>query len=637
VPAAVPAAAPPAPVRPLPAAAPAAAAPAAGGAPAAAVDTPQLARARVDDAALRARCQQQLDAASFRQLDKALISIKEAEASLRGRRPGIGYGVDKIVETDNTVFSIVGPHRGDYGGVRIVMKREAMHLPDFFVLPCAATYFKGEGWCGSRISRPWEKDDGVWNFDTVGKDQFRKRKFHPVAPRWADALAMDLAARREGRSDLASVQEWWKAAESHTVLEGHLPQSLSLHFVHRVFVTEEMLPAGSDRDAVLAAFGDRLVFCKDEADIDRRVEHCFCDTSSRSNRLRGFTLSLKASRTLEETFIPLMREAGRPMILWFRMRAESAVIVLADDAAAADASRRMFSVYLSRAAGVRIAEKPAKAIDGTALLASDKSFFLEPLGADYVHVCIVYDSTAGHITVSKWGPTEVRNPGPSLRYDSKALPKEIKHAFVIPTSRVEMTDVFFGRDAPAAVVDLQQPREKPAAAAAPSMFDRAKAAATAAASALFGPSSRDAAKAAASAPSADNDAPTAKPAASPTAPAAAPVATAAASRCAMMGGRSCLAYSGSEVEKATHIQTTEPHPCLWGAQCRERADAAHCLLFTHVDLPRCRDGDGCAQRRNAAHRRAFSHRGLWDCMVPCKRGAACRKRDDTEHELKYSH
>ena len=71
------------------------------------------------------------------------------------RPQGIGYQGDVEMGTDSTVFSVLGPHLyNGYGKIVLVMSHSIVRHPETFVLPCAATFFRG-GAYGNASYRPW--------------------------------------------------------------------------------------------------------------------------------------------------------------------------------------------------------------------------------------------------------------------------------------------------------------------------------------------------------------------------------------------------------------------------------------------------------------------------------------------------
>ncbi|CAF3729079.1 unnamed protein product [Rotaria sp. Silwood1] len=88
------------------------------------------------------------------------MEIAEASMNLHMNPCGIGFGKDKDLGTDKTVFSILGPHLGHYyGDVFIVFKREILHHPDAnFTIQAATSFISGNAF----TSRPWlGADPGV--------------------------------------------------------------------------------------------------------------------------------------------------------------------------------------------------------------------------------------------------------------------------------------------------------------------------------------------------------------------------------------------------------------------------------------------------------------------------------------------
>merc|ERR1719410_1984829 len=124
---------------------------------------------------------------------------------------GIGYENDRKFETNKSVFAIFGPHTLNYGedqndehdeGVHLVFTPQALHHPDVFITPMAATfYMSGHG----DTARPWwlqEKNE------QEPYDAMSAEKLHPSSPLFYDALAWEFLARpaqKKGSNDLCSI------------------------------------------------------------------------------------------------------------------------------------------------------------------------------------------------------------------------------------------------------------------------------------------------------------------------------------------------------------------------------------------------------------------------------------------------
>ena len=81
------------------------------------------------------------------------MEIANASINLHNNPSGIGFGNDKDLGTDKTVFSILGPHLGHYyGDIFIVFKREILHHPDTnFTIQAATSFVSGSAY----QLRPW--------------------------------------------------------------------------------------------------------------------------------------------------------------------------------------------------------------------------------------------------------------------------------------------------------------------------------------------------------------------------------------------------------------------------------------------------------------------------------------------------
>jgi hypothetical protein len=191
--------------------------------------------------------------------------ITEASIKIVKNPTGIGYDVDKIMETDKHVFSILGPH---YGDIVIVFKREIMFHPDTNFSVQAATRFHS---ANIYSDCPWAKDRGS---EAEHVKDFHNAKLHCSVPRYENAAATELVAstgfnNKSMNVTLEDVIEHWIDMEAHQVFECHLPQLIPLDYIDRVYIPQNMFDALSreSQQSARGAFKDSLIITPHELDL----------------------------------------------------------------------------------------------------------------------------------------------------------------------------------------------------------------------------------------------------------------------------------------------------------------------------------------------------------------------------------
>lgn len=84
------------------------------------------------------------------------------------------------------------------------------------------------------------------------------------------------------------------------------------------------------------------------------------------------------------------------------------------------------------------------------------------------------------------------------------------------------------------------------------------------------------------------------------------------------------------------------HRCLYGRTCKIYCDKnhpereKHKQQFRHVKREKCKKGRNCSKQTDPIHRGKKSHPDMWDFMLPCKYGQAC-KDSKHAHQTKFYH
>ncbi|CAF0936731.1 unnamed protein product [Rotaria sordida] len=190
------------------------------------------------------------------------ISIAQASIKLRSKPTGIGYERDKDLGTNKNVFSILGPHMGDYGDVFIVFKREILHHPDAnFSIQSATSYASGRAFKW----RPWLGNDRGSQNDRI--NLFHKTKLHASITGYEYATALELIAtisqdlkKKSMNIDLETILNCWLARDSHKNIEGHLPQLIPLDYIEHIYIPQNIFDSFNNETckAIKTIFDDRI-------------------------------------------------------------------------------------------------------------------------------------------------------------------------------------------------------------------------------------------------------------------------------------------------------------------------------------------------------------------------------------------
>ncbi len=165
--------------------------------------------------------------------------ITEASFKLHSNMSGIGFGGDLMFGTNQQVFSILGPHSGQYyGDIVIIFKRDVMLHPDTnFTMQAATMYTEKTYKC-----RPWLTDSGSQQGHIK---QFNSTKLHCSIPGYNYVAALELMAitgaqKQTLNSDLDSILHRWKEVDSHQVIEAHLPQLIPLSYIEHIYIPKNI-------------------------------------------------------------------------------------------------------------------------------------------------------------------------------------------------------------------------------------------------------------------------------------------------------------------------------------------------------------------------------------------------------------
>ncbi|CAF3858744.1 unnamed protein product, partial [Rotaria sp. Silwood1] len=188
------------------------------------------------------------------------IEIAQASIKLHSNPAGIGYERDKDLGTHKNVFSVLGPHTGDYGDVFIVFKREILHHPDSnFSIQSATSYVSGRAFKW----RPWLGEDPGSKNDRI--KLYHNTKLHAAITGYEYATALELIATfgRKIKSmniDLDTILRDSVTRDSHMNIEAHLPQLIPLDYIDHIYLPKQIFDTFSTetRQAINTIFHNRI-------------------------------------------------------------------------------------------------------------------------------------------------------------------------------------------------------------------------------------------------------------------------------------------------------------------------------------------------------------------------------------------
>jgi hypothetical protein len=274
-----------------------------------------------------------------RMIDQAVDEVLEHVKSTLLSPIGIAWAADERVRSDFTVFSIVGPHMGNYGGAEaiLLLKPEVMFHPDFNMTMYAASSFNANKF--NWYHGGFHDDRRAWMGET-SQDRtesmlaFSHEKYHPSAPGWEEDAAREWICRvfyhsrwpesrfynpsnppmmNDVTLDMVKILfRNFTGIGSHTEIEGHVPCSLPLEYVDRVILmkrAKDVLCADSLGRTFLERMGKKepervCVVGDDRIDSVWNAAIMKSGTKSGTNVPSGFTFTVSEAQP-RNTFVPM--------------------------------------------------------------------------------------------------------------------------------------------------------------------------------------------------------------------------------------------------------------------------------------------------------------------------------------------
>jgi hypothetical protein len=173
-----------------------------------------------------------------------------------------------------------------------------MRHPDFYVLPCAATYFHSNQY---HKDRPWIKHPADWKWEEHGKRELLEAKLNPLVPDFAEVLALELIARvyHKTKKDIHKINvqdvlHYWcnSKVDSHMVLEGHLPTRVPVQYIEAVVMPQAVHDSLTADERTMVAWFKKLHVEKDDNAAQSKADELTSETT-RYSFLKGLFFLLE--------------------------------------------------------------------------------------------------------------------------------------------------------------------------------------------------------------------------------------------------------------------------------------------------------------------------------------------------------
>lgn len=523
-------------------------------------------------------------------LDDVINVILNSIISLFQALPGVQNKANKYTKTNHTVFTIVGPHYGNYGRGEVVMvlKKEVMNHPDFYMCPCCSLFYSSGK---HAYGRPWIKPKAV-NSDGYS-DDFLSDKFSRCSEGWEIVAAKEWIARtasslgkKVSNVTLDDVKSYCKIGHSVNSIEGHLPCRVPFDYTEHIILTR-----GAYEQLRASGFGRALIefmetkHSKDFFTItsgstqEETEEYLLKHPIPASECKTGMTFNVYDEN---EIILPLYIFNDKNYITFSAKGKFYAT--LATKPGFDDKGRDVVTISpINGCTGLAAwFFVPSVCLENNEVSKCDFFNLACPYN-DFVQYCIFVDKAEKTITVTHWGPSSAFSCAKLDIYVGKTLDE---FCYLTFAGKKDDDGEYV------TILDLNISTDEPNRALEPKTFISPKK------------------------PQVPNDLPICeKP-----------------FECPIM-------YNTKNPNYSTHIKKCR-HVCKYGKEgCREFNDPEHRKVFMHLDKPACPQGPKCAKLADPTHRLLFYHSGFLDYLFPCKHGEGCWNKDVVtgKHCMEYHH
>lgn len=527
--------------------------------------------------------------------------------------PGIGNTKNIEVRTNYTVFTVVGPHYGKYDGSEVVMvlKREIMHHPDFYMCPCSVLNYQDGDFMSNR---PWVRSSEKGHRGYF--EELDREKVAGFTPDWATAAAKEWIARvhkNTGKAfdkvTIVDVVENWVKLGCWSAIEGHLPYRVPIEYTDHIIFTKaahDMVLADSTGSIILREW-ERLYgksFIKvvpgpEEVRVETAMYHLSKNISPIGSP-KGMCFCL--DRSSYEKVLPMYLPTNDKAHFWVTFTARGPFYFsLSTDCIVTNPSRRIltFAVKDNDASAYYVMPSICVQSKMVALCPGFNAMLPQDRFTQY---SVEVDYGTKQITFAHWGPASAVSSakfvvpmmgGVRYKYVSFAGNEDVIFYPIIWDLRYSIKEPMCVIEPVESGKTIVPQLQQQAPTQDPPKF-------------VFKFGSDAKAKSTISLPN-----------------------------CAEPFG--CTkANNRNEADHSSHIRQCS-HVCKYGRICRSIKDPKHTLMFHHMDKSPCPDEPKCMRLTDPVHRFQYFHKGLADFLLPCWDGQGCNKINDPTHCVEYFH
>ena len=545
-------------------------------------------------------------------IDKILADV----LTLIANPPGIGNSSNITVRTNYTVFTIVGPHYGSYDGAEVVMvlKREIMHHPDFYMCPVSVLNYQDGDF---KNGRPWVRSTAMGPRGYC--EELDREKIARFTPGWADAATKEWIARvnvTTGKSynsvNIEDIETIWAKQGPWSAIEGHLPYRVPLEYTdHVIMCTQAYRDISSDPTGKIilrewkSLYGNdfvKVVSGPDDVKVETEKYHLDQELP-KTGVPQGLCFSLEKSAY--EKVLPMYLPTGDSTAhFWLTFTAMGPFyLTLSTDCDASCSPRSTLSLGFRFPQAYAFPLAPMAFVQSKAL-ATCPHFNAMFAQKDFVQYAVEVNYSAGTLTAFHWGPASALNAA-KLVVSLKGNASSTMYKFLSFAGSEDVYtfpiiwDLRFQTSAPECILSSDA-LALPAPAAPPPQAVN-----------LLQP-----------------------PPLSPLPPPPPPPRS-------HQPGQRALPFCDRPFDcpaanHSSHIRQYM-HVCIFGNNCRFLNDPKHTSMFCHMKKDKCPDGSSCTKLTDPAHRFKYSHPVIQDIITPCRYGDNCRVINNDAHCRTYYH
>lgn len=538
--------------------------------------------------------------------------------------PGIGNTKNVEVRTNYTVFTIVGPHFGNYDGAEVVMvlKQEIMNHPDFYMCPMSVLNYQDGDF---KTNRPWVSSTKVGSRGYY--EELDREKVAGFTPDWATAAAKEWIARVHINTKkpfnsvtLTDVLENWISLGPWSTIEGHLPYRVPLEYTdHVIFCKKAYNEVKADNTGSIILREWEKTYGKDFIKIvstpdEVKQETALYHTTKMGQEIRspkGMCFCLDKSSY--EKVLPMYLNTGGNSHYWITFTAKGPFYLsLSTDCTVTNSSRKILTILVQSPEASAYYLAPSVCISSK-MEASCSEFNTMLPQEGFIQYALEVNYQTGTVAIFHWGPSSAVN---SEKFEIP-IERGVKYRYISFASREDV--LFFP-----IIWELRHSNKPPLCVLEP--VNSGVKCNTQQQQQQHQQQSKGSQS---------------PPPASPQPP------KKSGFKFGFKPNRQALpdctepfdcvkANSRKDADHSSHIRQFS-HVCKFGSGCRSLSDSKHTMSFHHMDKSPCPNGAGCTSLTDPGHRFEFYHKGLPDFLLPCKYGQGCKDINNEQHCMEYYH